>query len=197
MKKKTTALILACILILGVVIGGTVAWIVDVTGEVQNVFVIGDINIELWEHQANADGTLSETVVKEGETNTYAFVPGDVLKKDPTVTVKAGSEACYLFVKVTEENNTFDTDKKVLTYAIDAGWTEYADGVYYKVIGAATAEDTPHNILAETQVTVNGDITKADVTTMTAAKPALKFKAAAVQKDNIATVQDAFAKIEW
>jgi len=192
MKKRSTALLLACVLILGVAIGGTVAWIVDTTDEVRNVFTIGDINIELWEHQANADGTFKGAVVREGETNTYYFMPGDTLKKDPTVTVLDGSEACYIFVKVIETNNTFGADpvKDVLTYTVDTSvWTPYTvEGVYYKVQPAIAkgAEDVNLNVLTDKQVTVNTAITKDLVQTMqTTAIPALSFKAAAIQSDNI------------
>ena len=40
MKKKTVALLLACVMALGVAIGGTMAWLVDSTGEVENTFTV-------------------------------------------------------------------------------------------------------------------------------------------------------------
>ena len=88
MKKKTLALVLALTLLVAGVVGGTLAWLTDQTAEVKNTFTVGDINIG-----------LTET------TTDYKMVPGNTIAKDPTVTVKANSEACWLFVKVTESTN--------------------------------------------------------------------------------------------
>ena len=88
MKKKTLALVLALTLLVAGVVGGTLAWLTAQTAEVKNTFTVGDINIG-----------LTET------TTDYKMVPGNTIAKDPTVTVKANSEACWLFVKVTESEN--------------------------------------------------------------------------------------------
>ena len=85
--------------------------------EVKNTFTVGDINIG-----------LTET------TTDYKMVPGNTIAKDPTVTVKAESEACWLFVKVTESEN-LDT---FITYAIAEGWTKLQDGVYYREVPPPT-----------------------------------------------------------
>ena len=83
-------LMLALVLVLGCAVGGTVAWLVAKTDPVVNTFTYGDINI-----------TLTETTGDD-----YKIIPGVDIGKDPKVTVKAGSEACWLFVKV-EEEGTF------------------------------------------------------------------------------------------
>ena len=121
MKKKTLALVLALTLLVAGVVGGTLAWLTDQTAEVKNTFTVGDINIG-----------LTET------TTDYKMVPGNTIAKDPTVTVKANSEACWLFVKVTESEN-LDT---FITYAIAEGWTELQDGVYYREVSASDADQT-------------------------------------------------------
>lgn len=115
MKKKTLALVLALTLLVAGVVGGTLAWLTDRTAEVKNTFTVGDINIG-----------LTET------TTDYKMVPGNTIAKDPTVTVKANSEACWLFVQVTESEN-LDT---FITYAIAEGWTALpgVDGVYYREV---------------------------------------------------------------
>ena len=99
MKKKSIALLMACALVFGVTVGGTMAWLTAETQDVVNTFTVGDINIELTE--TGISGT-------NGGTQNFNFVPGDTLAKDPKVTVTAGSEACYLFVKVEEVENTQD-----------------------------------------------------------------------------------------
>lgn len=173
MKKKTLALVLALTLLVAGVVGGTLAWLTDRTAEVKNTFTVGDINIDLTE--TNRD---------------YKMVPGNKLDKDPTVIVKAESEACWLFVKVTESEN-LDT---FITYAIAEGWTELQDGVYYREVPASAA-DQPFSVLKGDAVTVNNDVTKEMLTAKDFANPTLTFKAYAVQKDNVASASDAWAKV--
>ena len=81
MKKKVLSIV-AVVLVLCCAIGGTLAWLTDRTNPVVNTFTVGDINIEL----------------KESENLNLKMVPGNTIAKDPKVTVKADSEACYLFV---------------------------------------------------------------------------------------------------
>ena len=175
MKKKTLALVLALTLLVAGVVGGTLAWLTDQTAEVKNTFTVGDINIG-----------LTET------TTDYKMVPGNTIAKDPTVTVKANSEACWLFVKVTESTNL----KDFITYAIAEGWTALpgVDGVYYREVPASAA-DQPFSVLKGDAVTVNSDVTKEMLTAKDFANPTLTFKAYAVQKDNVASASDAWAKV--
>lgn len=155
------------------VVGGTLAWLTDQTAEVKNTFTVGDINIDLTE--TNRD---------------YKMVPGNTIAKDPTVTVKANSEACWLFVKVTESEN-LDT---FITYAIAEGWTKLQDGVYYREVPASAADQT-FSVLAGNTVTVKSDVTKTMLKTAKTDAPTLTFKAYAVQKDNVASASDAWAKV--
>ena len=175
MKKKTLALVLALTLLVAGVVGGTLAWLPDQTAEVKNTFTVGDINIG-----------LTET------TTDYKMVPGNTIAKDPTVTVKANSEACWLFVKVTESTDL----KDFITYAIAEGWTALpgVDGVYYREVPASAA-DQPFSVLKGDAVTVNSDVTKEMLTAKDFANPTLTFKAYAVQKDNVASASDAWAKV--
>ena len=173
MKKKTLALVLALTLLVAGVVGGTLAWLTATTGEVQNTFTVGDININ-----------LAET------TTDYKMVPGNNIAKDPKVTVKANSETCWLFVKVTESENL----KNFITYAIATGWTELETGVYYREVPASDADQT-FPVLAGNTVTVKSDVTKEMLTAKDFANPTLTFKAYAVQKDNVASASDAWAKV--
>ena len=173
MKKKTLALVLALTLLVAGVVGGTLAWLTDRTAEVKNTFTVGDINI-----------ALTET------TRDYKMAPGNKLDKNPTVTVKANSEACWLFVKVTESENL----KDFITYAIAEGWTELQDGVYYREVPASNADQT-FPVLAGNAVTVKDTVTKEMLTAKDFANPTLTFKAYAVQKDNVASASDAWAKV--
>ena len=177
MKKKAIIAITAVVLVLCCAVAGTIAWLTDVTDPVTNTFTYGDINIE-----------LAETT---GET--YKMVPGNTIAKDPKVTVKANSEACWLFVKV-EKSTNFDD---FMTYSMASGWTalDGQTGVYYREVAASTT-DTAFDVLAGNTVTVKDTVTKAMFKALTdVTRPTLKFTAYAVQKDNVATAVDAWAKV--
>lgn len=171
-------LMLALVLVLGCAVGGTVAWLVAKTDPVVNTFTYGDINIALTETKpANQQAKI---------------IPGVDIEKDPKVTVKAGSEACWLFVKV-EEEGTFVADK--VTYSVADGWTQGDDtdipaNVYYREVGAVTA-DTDFYVLNGNKVTVSNSLTKEDIANIT--QPKLTFTAYAVQKDGMDTAAAAWA----
>lgn len=175
MKKKTLALVLALTLLVAGVVGGTLAWLTDQTAEVKNTFTVGDINIG-----------LTET------TTDYKMVPGNTIAKDPTVTVKANSEACWLFVQVTESTDL----KDFITYAIAEGWTTLpgVDGVYYREVPASVADQT-FSVLAGDAVTVKSDVTRTMLETAKTDAPTLTFKAYAIQKDHFATADAAWAEV--
>lgn len=177
---KTFVAMLALVLVIGCAVGGTVAWLVSSTNAVVNTFTYGDINIELTETKP--------------DNRQAKIIPGVDIEKDPKVTVKANSEACWLFVKV-EEAGTFVTGK--VTYSIATGWTQ-GDGtkipanVYYREVDAATT-DQEFNVLKDNKVTVSENLTKEDIKDI-ATQPKLTFTAYAVQKDGIADVDTAWTK---
>lgn len=169
--------LLALVLVIGCVAGGTVAWLVATSDTVTNTFTYGNIDI-----------ALTETTGKD-----YKIIPGKDIPKDPKVTVKGGSEACWLFVKV-EESGTFVADK--VTYAIDKDWTalEGEKGVYYRKVAAVTA-DTDFSVLEGNKITVKDTLTKGDIKDIAATNPTLKITAYAVQQENIADAATAWSKI--
>ena len=166
--------LLALVLVIGCVAGGTVAWLVAKTEPVVNTFTYGNIDI-----------TLTETT-----GTSYKIIPGTDITKNPKVTVKGGSEACWLFVKV-EESGTFVADK--VTYAIDNGWTplEGEKGVYYREVAAVTA-DTDFSVLEGNKIIVKDTLTKGDIKDIAATNPTLKITAYAVQQENIADAATAW-----
>ena len=177
MKKKLITAIIALSLALCCLVGVTIAWIVDDTDPVVNTFTYGDINI-----------TLTETT-----GNTYKMVPGNQINKDPKVTVKAGSEDCWLFVKIDKSSN-YDTYLEA--YAVATGWIKLEDGVYYREVTAKDSEDQEFPVLANNQVTVLETVTKQQMEAIkTFDMPTLTFTAYAIQKANIGTAADAWAKI--
>lgn len=159
-------------------IGGTIAWLTAETTPVTNTFTTSDINI-----------TLAET------TSDYKMVPGNTISKDPKVTVVSGSEACWLFVKI-EESATLDS---YISYTVADGWTALTgvDGVYYREVSEENIGVT-YSVLANDQVTVKSDVTKADMKALDeadAVQPTLTFTAYACQQDNVTSAADAWAKL--
>ena len=191
MKKRTAAFVLAALLVVGGVIGGTIAWLTDTTDPVVNTFTIGDIDIELTETDTKNDSDSN------ANTNTYKMVPGSTIAKDPLVTVKKGNEACYLFIKI-EKSSNFDY---FMTYTIADGWTALTgvDGVYYREVAAteSSAEsDLTYKVLANYQVTVKDTVTKAMANALTAdTYPTLTVTAYAIQKENMADAAAAWAAL--
>lgn len=174
--SRTLVALLAVVLVIGCVAGGTVAYLIDKTEPVTNTFTFGNINIELAESPAE-----------------YKIVPGVDIAKDPFVTVKAGSEKCYLFVKVEEKN--WPTGK--LTYEIDntSGWQALPGetSVYYQVVESpATNKVIP--VLKGNVVHASTTLTKADIVTEQSKLPQLIFTAYAVQYDAITDVAAAWAQ---
>lgn len=194
---KTIAVILAVILAVGSVVGGTVAWLITETDPVVNTFTYGDINIK-----------LEETGMEKPEgsdhyENEFEMIPGSEITKDPKVTVKAGSEACWLFVKLEKKGGvdpyTFDD---FLTYEMGEGWTELEAGVYYRAVDAIAADgaDAVFEVLKDNKVTVKDGVTKEMLNALdengTENYPTLTITAYAVQMDNIATAAEAWALVE-
>ena len=160
--------------VLAASIGGTVAWLTDKTDTITNTFTTSDIDIDLAESK-NLD---------------LKMVPGKTISKDPKVTVNAGSEACWLFVKV-EKSANFDD---FMEYTMADGWTLVPGetNVYYRKVDATT-ENTDFAVIKNNQVTVKNNVTKADMNVLTEATyPKLTFTAYAVQQANVDTVEAAW-----
>lgn len=141
MKKKGLAMVLALVLLAVCAVSGTLAWLTAKSDTVTNTFTTSDIKVELT------------------ETNeTYKMVPGYDIHKDPKAKVLAGSEECYLFVKLDKSTN-FDT---FLTYEMAEGWTLVPSetNVYFRKVLTADI-GTAYSVLANDQVTVKGEVTKA------------------------------------
>lgn len=135
--KKTIALAVAISMIFGCVVGGTLAWLTAKSTDVKNVFTPSTIGVTLAE-------TDSDDTDTDAANNSYKMVPGATITKNPIVTVTNGSEACYLFVKVSEVN-AVDT---FLTYDVIPGW-DLVPGeanIYYRQV-PATSADTPFNVI--------------------------------------------------
>lgn len=162
MKKKLFISVVAVALVACFAIGGTLAWLTDTTDPVTNTFTVGDINITL----------------EESPNLNLKMVPGTTITKDPVATVEAGSEDCYLFVKV-EKSANFDN---FMTYQMATGWTELETGVYYREVSNNALQDQDFDVLLNDTVTVKDTVTKEMLNDLTEDTfPTLTFTAYAVQ----------------
>ena len=173
--KKLIVAIAALSILLCCAVGGTLAYLRDVSKTVTNTFTYGDINITL----------------DESENLNLKMIPGGTIAKDPIVTVKANSEECYLFVKIDATEKLSD----YLSYELADGWIELSSGsgVYYRIVASATTDAT-FPVLKNNQVTVKTTVTKEmmEAVKANAKLVELSFTAYAVQKENVADVTTAW-----
>ena len=184
-KSKALLLTLCAVLLVAASVLGTMAYLTS-TDTVTNTFTVGKVEIKLDETD------VTNPTGPRVQANSYKLMPGTTYTKDPTVTVKANSEACWLFVQVTESEN-LDT---FITYAIAEGWTALpgVDGVYYREVPASNADQT-FPVLAGNAVTVKDTVTKEMLTAKDFTNPTLTFKAYAIQKDHFTTADAAWAEV--
>ena len=194
-STKVFLSLLALVLVLGCAVGGTIAWLTASTAPVVNTFTYGKVDIELIENDSwgkpSADGSSSRL---------YTVIPGFDFTKDPRVKITEGSEYCYIFIKVTEENwldAKDSTGKRKLDYKIfTQTWKALEDvpGVYYCVYDDSHLS-LNRGILDENKVTVSKELTKEEIREAKNLEPRLTFKAYAVQKEGSSTAAEAWAKI--
>lgn len=103
-KSKALLLTLCAVLLVAASVLGTMAYLTS-TAKVENTFTIGKVEIKLDEAKVNTDGIPVEGAARV-TANSYKLMPGTTYTKDPTVTVKAGSEESYVRMKVTFNNAT-------------------------------------------------------------------------------------------
>lgn len=173
---KGLTLILALMLVVGCVVGGTLAWLTANSDTVTNTFSTSDISVKLEETKSD-----------------FKMVPGYTIDKDPKATVVAGSEECWLFVKL-EKSANFD---QYLTYEMADGWTLVEDqtNIYARKVETANI-GTAYSVLKDDQVTVLGSVTKDMMATAKTSKLTLKVTAYASQLHKNATTEFT-AKEAW
>ena len=178
-KFLKVLLIMLCAVVLVVLsVAGTLAYLSTKTETVTNTFTAGDINI-----------TLSQTATLDGAK----IIPGQEYVVDPVVTVAAGSEACWLFIKV-DKMTGFDT---YFNYTPADGWNPL-DGnsnVYWRTVTATAEQAASFALFAprreNTQATLcaSMDLTKEQCKTLSGS---LSFTAYAVQSFGVSTLEEAW-----
>lgn len=202
MNKKFLAGALACALVFGAAVGGTLAWLQDSAGPVVNTFTEGDVAITLTEN--------------EGQEWKKQALPGQTYTKDPVVTVLGNKENAdektnvdtYLFVKVLKDKSGF-IDKYydyTLTMQNNPNWTQVeGTNIWYTTV-PVSEEDQQFHLLAGDTIRViptdvedlEGNIVKTGVTKDNmeeAASAKLTFMSFAIQEANV-DVEDAIEQAQ-
>ena len=96
-KSKALLLTLCAVLLIAASVLGTMAYLTS-TDTVTNTFTVGKVEIKLDETD------VTNPTGSRVQANSYKLMPGTTYTKDPTVTVKAGSEESYVRMKVTFNN---------------------------------------------------------------------------------------------
>lgn len=101
MKKSTKALfvVLCVILLVTGSVMATLAYLTD-TDKVVNNVTVGKVDITVDESEVTPDGEIVEGADRV-EGNEYHLIPGQTYVKDPTMTVKQGSEDSFVRMLVT------------------------------------------------------------------------------------------------
>ena len=117
MKKKSLIMLMCALTIISSVAFGTIAYLTDRAG-VTNRFTIGNVDIVVDETEVDENGNPIPNLdydpndpndpddpnLRTEEENEYPLIPGSEYIKDPTMTVKAGSEKAYVRMVVTLSN---------------------------------------------------------------------------------------------
>lgn len=116
-KSKALLLTLCAVLLVAASVLGTMAYLTS-TDTVTNTFTVGKVEIKLDETD------VTSPAGPRVQANSYKLMPGTTYTKDPTVTVKAGSEDSYVRMKVTFNNAT-----EIIALCTDPEFVDEVTGV--------------------------------------------------------------------
>lgn len=150
MKARNKILLLALCMaaLIAVSVLGTMAYLTS-TDTVTNTFTVGKVAITLDEAKVN-DAGVAVTPAVRVKANSYKLMPGHSYIKDPTVTVKAGSEKAYIRMIVTAEFDKKLTDEK-LAMKLDNIFTGFDEASWKQIKKDVTTTGEGEN--AKTKIT--------------------------------------------
>lgn len=184
-KRKLIASLAAVAVLAAATVGGTLAYFTD-SDTRSNVITIGQVNGTLTEteEQTRPDGTTGKD---------YANVkPGDVLAKDPTVTLSNNSEDAYVRVSISNEGLTEAQFKSIEAgLDIQEGWTKSSDGYYYynKILSNKIGAVKTSKVFTKVTIPTTWSNAEAGITFN------INLKAEFIQADNFIPVKDSTGNI--
>lgn len=192
-SPRVFAALIALVLTLCCATGGTIAWLTSTPDAVSGTFVIGNINITLSDAKGVLQAGNSNAVsVTEGVT----YTPGQTIEAKPEVSVNKGSEACYLFIHIKEENNSLSaSQQKVIQWELwtpaegetSTAWIAVDDhpGYYYRKVGKTGDSNATYGIFKDAKLTVNASLTNEIIGANGFKTPTITISAAAIQSENL------------
>ncbi len=184
-KKRLATGIIVSALCITAVTGGTLAYFTDKDART-NVITIGHVT-----------GSLTETGEQKRDDNTtgkdYKNVkPGDVLEKDPTVTLNETSEDAYVRVKLEFSGLTKEQASSIQDgLDITDGWTLSDDGYYYynQILSNKEGKENSSKLFTKVTIPTSWGNAEADLTFN------IDAKAEFIQSDNFTPVRDSNGNI--
>lgn len=185
--RKTLILAACAIMLVCATIAGTLAYL-TATDSVKNTFTVGNVSITLDEAKVNEDGE-AVTPEQRVDANTYKLLPGQTYTKDPTIHVQAGSEDCYVFVKVENGLSAIEGGTTIAQQMSTNGWTviDEGNGIYGKA--NPVSEDT--NVVVFNDFTISGNTNASTLAEYANAE--IKVTAYAIQAEGFDSAQAAWA----
>jgi len=203
--RKALTLVCCALLLVALSVGATVAYLTSTPATVKNTFAVGKVVIDLDEgkvkefvstaannegHGKHVENYLNpENRVK---ANVYKLFPAYTYDKDPIVHVDPASEVCYLFVKVENGLEDYESDADGYTtieqQIKDNNWKPLGDAypnVFWKIYNpnSTTEHETLLNQPVFERFTIDADL---DATGLEEAADAeINITAYAIQKDTI------------
>ena len=188
-KLKIASVMLAVIAVFAV--SPTLAWLSATTDPVVNYFSGGAIALTLDEAPVDTDGkAIDGDRVQE---NHYKYMAGAELDKDPTVTVLANSEDCYVYVCVDNElpGDLFSIDINTTAWTLVSTSGNMTIYRYATAVESSTSDQALTPVF--TKVTVSENLTSDDITEL--GTKTLTVTAFAIQTASLTTDEaDALAQ---
>lgn len=164
----------------------TLSWLSSRSQEVTNTFEGGTIAITLDEAKVDENGHKDPTQPRV-TGNSYHFVAGSEVDKDPTPSVKAGSIPAYVFAVIDNEY------PEVFTYTVHSDWKEVGKSgsktlyAFKNTVDASDANDDISLTPLFTKVKISEDLTSEQLQAMkaTADTQLIKVQSYAIQSQAI------------
>lgn len=190
-KKHIVTIFVSLFAIAALMAAPTYSYLISKSETVTNTFEGGTFDVSIDEGEVDEYGTFTdsgETRTSEGQD--YTYFAGAELDKDPTVTVTAGSEKCYVYVCVVDgltSSEYFSIKDLRSDYWTAVATATDSDGNtvtlyrYYQIVDQsdATADLSLEPIF--TKIKVSEELTAEAVTELNAANPTITVTALAVQ----------------
>lgn len=199
-KKKLMGLVTSLSLVGVIGIGATLAYFTD-KASTENIITMGHVDIKLTENEVEKDSETGKWVQKgedyiteDGLTFTDIY-PGDVLPKNPTITVEDGSTDAYVRVEMkieTDDPDITSEDISILENQLRASILDarpwYFDGTYY-YYNTALSEGESATLFNEVTIPTAWKNNTADGTF------SIKLEAQAIQAANFTPTKNSIGKI--